>query len=216
MIENIDVIDDFERSLLLINRIKAKKYFNELNRTWSALQLVENLIVPVLYRIGEKWEKGKIALSQVYMSGRICEELVEKILPSNTYIRKDQPKMAIAVFEDYHNLGKRIVINVLRASGFNIIDYGHGVQVDDLVHKVPNDNIEILLISTLMLPSALHIKNLREELDENGIFVKIIVGGAPFLFDDQLWKAIGADAMCHNASEVVGVIKGIIGGKSSE
>ena len=41
---------------------------------------MEKLVVPALERIGAGWEQGRVALSQVYMSGRICEELVDTLL----------------------------------------------------------------------------------------------------------------------------------------
>ncbi len=61
-----------------------------------------------------------------------------------------------------------------------------------------------------MLPSALKIKELKDKLEN--MDVKIIVGGAPFRFDDQLWREVGADAMCKNASEAVSIIHHVIGG----
>ncbi|MDZ7777050.1 MAG: hypothetical protein U5L09_16260 [Bacteroidales bacterium] len=54
-----------------------------------------------------------------------------------------------------------------------------------MVHK---EKIKILLLSVLMLPSALHVKDLKQKL--NGTGVKIVVGGAPFRFDENLWKEV--------------------------
>ncbi|MCA1788103.1 MAG: cobalamin-binding protein, partial [Desulfobacteraceae bacterium] len=64
----------------------------------------------------------------------------------------------------------------------------------------------------LMLPSALKIQAVKEKLARIGCDVKLIVGGAPFRFDDQLWKKVGADAMCRDASDAVSVIENIMGG----
>lgn len=139
------------------------------------------------------------------MSGRLCEEFVKTILPHADFKRKDQPNMAIAVLEDYHLLGKRVVYSVLRASGFELLDYGR-VTVDEVVSRVKADQIDILLISVLMLPSALRIKDLKAKLNQQGIAVKLIVGGAPFRFDANLWKEVGADAMGKNASEAINII----------
>ena len=65
-----------------------------------------------------------------------------------------------------------------------------------------------------MLPSALKIKQVRDKLVEMALDVKIVVGGAPFRFDAQLWQEVGADAMCRTASEALPLIKGVIGGIS--
>ncbi len=205
-----EVMNDLEQALLSINRLAAGELIHDLGEEGTGLELVEGLIVPTLERIGAGWESGTIALSQVYMAARICEELVDSILPPTGSERKDQPRMAIAAFEDRHRLGKRIVYSVLRASGFELLDYDHA-GVDDLVRRVAEDRVEVLLLSTLMLHSALRVRELRARLRARSLKVKIVVGGAPFRFDDQLWKEIGADAMCRNGSQVVATILEIMG-----
>jgi methanogenic corrinoid protein MtbC1 len=210
---NLVDIDRFEQALLSVDRLGARHILTASRGGQTPLQLVESLVLPALERIGEGWEQGQIALSQVYMSGRVCEELVDSILPPDSSIRGNQPRMAIAVLEDYHLLGKRIVYSALRASGFELLDYGR-VDVDGLVRQVREDEIQILLISTLMLPSALRVRDLRSRLDESGLDVKIVVGGAPFRFDDQLWLEVGANAAGRNASEAMNIVTRITGGGS--
>ena len=206
-------IDRFEQALLSVDRLEARNILTASIGDQTSIQLVENLVLPALERIGESWEQGQVALSQVYMSGRVCEELVDSILPPGSATRRNQPRMAIAVLEDYHLLGKRIVYSALRASGFGLRDYGR-VDVDGLVRRVQEDGIQVLLISTLMLPSALRVRDLRARLDESGLDAKIVVGGAPFRFDDQLWREVGADAMGRNASEAMSIVTRITGGGS--
>jgi methanogenic corrinoid protein MtbC1 len=117
--------------------------------------------------------------------------------------------MAICVLEDHHILGKMMVSAVLRAAGFDLLDYGV-TGVDDLVSRVETDRVKVLMISVLMLPSALKIQSVRQKLSERGCDVKLIAGGAPFRFDDQLWQAVGADIMCENASDAVRAIERIM------
>ena len=45
----------------------------------SPIQLAEKVVAPALERIGDDWKAGDASLSQVYMSGRICEKLVDEI-----------------------------------------------------------------------------------------------------------------------------------------
>jgi methanogenic corrinoid protein MtbC1 len=179
----------------------------------SPTQAVEELMVPALILLGEEWNTGKVALSQIYMSSRICEDIVNRILPATATERKSKPQLAIAVLSDYHTLGKRIVLSVMRASGFDILDYGR-MDVDELVDRVLADDVKILLISVLMLPSALKIKALRAALDARGSRVRIAVGGAPFLFDPELWREVGADTMGHNAADAVTIVRRWKGGQS--
>ncbi|MCE1254279.1 MAG: cobalamin-dependent protein [Anaerolineae bacterium] len=206
-----ELIDEFEHSLLVLDRISIKKMLGDPQGEIPPYRRVEELVIPALERIGEKWTTGKISLSQVYMSGKICEEMVDLILPPADPSRKDYPPMAIAVLEDYHFLGKRIVYSSLRASGFELLNYPR-LDVEGLVQCVKKDKIEILFISVLMLPSALRVKELRSRLNQLTWKVKIGVGGAPFRFDDSLWQEVGADAVGKNAADAIPMVGKLIGG----
>lgn len=201
-------LDRFERTLLSLDRLTAQHTLQHMQDFWTPLELVEQLIVPTLERIGEKWEQGAVALSQVYMSGRICEELVDQLFLPDRFPRRAANTAAIVVLEDYHMLGKRIVYSVLRASGFELLDYGR-LSVDEVVQRVRQDGVRMLLISTLMLSSALRVQQVRQQLGQE---VKILVGGAPFRLDDRLWQEVGADAMGRNASQAVRLLAQWVGG----
>ena len=196
-------------ALLSIDRLAVKDILTQPYPNLSSYQVVEELVVPALESIGAGWETGVYSLSQVYMSGRICEEMVDLILPASDQTRVSQPKLAIVVFEDYHHLGARIVYSVLRASGFELLNYGH-MDLDTLVKHVLEDQVKILLISVLMLPSALRVKDLRARLGSIGATPKIVVGGAPFRYDQQLWREVGADAFGSNAVEAVDIVHRLI------
>jgi methanogenic corrinoid protein MtbC1 len=200
---------EFEKALLQIDRIKASEIFEEyyvLERSFNSL---EKLCIQSLEDIGASWEAGTISLAQVYMSGVICEELIDRYLPKMQVERKNVPRMAIAVLLDHHALGKRIVSSILRSGGFEVLDFGQGLSVEELVEKTIEGHIEILLISTLMLSSALKIKEVKEQLTVRGANPKIIVGGAPFRFDKNLWQTVGADADGKKASNIIETIEAL-------
>lgn len=208
-----DLLDQFEQALLAVDRVAARDVLMRSANGNPPYQFLDQLIVPALERIGQGWEQGRVALAQVYMSGRICEQLVDTIIPSDVPGVRSQPKMAIVVLEDQHLLGKRIVYSVLRSSGFSLLDYG-SLRVDDVVRRAQKDQVEVLLVSTLMLPSALRVKELRTKLDSESANVKIVVGGAPFRFDESLWREVGANAMGRTAVDAVSIIAKMVGGGS--
>nr|WP_319506810.1 cobalamin-dependent protein [uncultured Methanolobus sp.] len=196
------MVSKFEDALLSMNRISASKMIAGEFTGNNAFELISETISPALERIGYKWESGEIALSQEYMACKICEEIVETILPANSSERKDMPVIGITTLGDEHMLGKRIVSSFLRANGFNIHDYGD-MGPENVSQKVKEDGVEVLMASTLMLNLAYEVKKLRMIFDREGIKTKIIVGGAPFLFDRDLWEEVGADAMAVDAMESV-------------
>jgi len=204
MAEKETLVKRFYDSLVAMDRVGAGEIAAEASA--GGLAFIEAAVVPALERMGADWDQGKVALSQIYMGGRIAEQVVDQILPPSAPQRRHQPVMAIAVLEDYHLLGKRIVYAALRASGFELLDFGAGLTPEVLVRKTVAAHTRILLISTLMLPSALRVREVRRLLDDEGASPKIVVGGAPYRFDSRLWKDVGADAVGAGAAEAVGIV----------
>jgi trimethylamine corrinoid protein len=197
--------DNFEDALLKVDRNSARNLLDNALKIFSPVIIADELVTKVLENIGINWQNGSIGLSQVYMAGKICEEIMDSILPHVKNKNESQNKTAIVVLEDYHVLGKRIVSSILKIGRIEATDLGAGVTVEELSKMVVEKEIKILLISTLMLPSALKIKSLRNKLQNYNI--KIIVGGAPFRFDTNLWKEVGADAFGYNASDALEILK---------
>jgi methanogenic corrinoid protein MtbC1 len=207
----LNKLEQFEKALLSIDRISARAIFSQYLNEIDDINSVQELITSSLESIGDKWSEGEISLAQVYMSGRITEELVDSVLPPSKKTYLEQPNIAITTLDDFHFLGKRIVYSILRSSGFKVMDLGR-TTVNELVKSLKENSIQILLVSVLMLNSALKIKELIERLDEQNIAPKIIVGGAPFRMDPDLWNRVGADGSGKNASDAIKLVTDFIGG----
>ncbi len=193
-------------ALASVDRLRAETAFDRALAEAPPLTVIETLIVPVLADLGEAWQEGRIALSQIYIGARVCEEMVARALPTPDRGQDGAPCGAIVVLCDYHMLGKRIVGSILRASGVALRDYGR-MEVDALVDRVVADRLDILLISTLMLPAALKVREVRDGLARRGHRPRIAVGGAPFRFDPTLWQAVGADAMGETAADAIPIVQ---------
>lgn len=210
-----ELADRLRNALLASDAESAGALLNDYLMNREPLQFIDEILVKTLDDIGNGWENGEYALSQVYMSGRICEELLEGVLPDQSGLRRNKPKMAIALLNDYHSLGKKIVYSVLRAGGFQLLDYGR-VEADELVERVMEERPEIIMISVLMLSSAGEIKDVVSMLRHRGSKVKIAVGGAPFRLDRQLWREVGADAVGYTASDALHIAGTFQGGNADE
>jgi len=203
---------NFEKALLDLDRVRAEEILFEKAKSSSSLYAIDSIVSPALQRIGSAWDSGEIALSQEYMAGKITEQLVDKILPPESPERLTSPRIAITTLGDFHMLGKKIVVSVLKSIGYSVLDYG-GMQVEDVVKKVGEDDVDILLASTLMFNFALKVGELKKSLDENNLDVMLIVGGAPFLFDAQLETDVGADIMARTAGEVLAIVEKYVEGQ---
>lgn len=202
-------IHEFEHSVLTLDRLRAQGVLASIPGLTSPFDLADKIIGPALERIGFGWQEGRVSLSQLYMSGRICEELIEEILPAENPAATNQPKMAIASLQDHHSLGKRVVYTALRAARYNVLDYERA-DVYELVDRVLAEKIQVLLISATVQTSTQRVKEVRKRLDFARAKVKIIVGGAPFRFDTYLWQDVGADAMGYDAADALKVVARIL------
>ncbi|MCS5420356.1 MULTISPECIES: cobalamin B12-binding domain-containing protein [Psychrilyobacter] len=199
--------EEFKTSLLNNDRIGIFDIYRKVKNHPIDFDFIEDIMVPAAEEIGEYWDKGEVSLSQLYMSGRICEELVISIFPDQHLLHRGTMNTAIVNFCDHHPLGKKIVCSTFKVNGIPLLDYGHGIDQETLIEKLKRDRPKFLVISVLMLPSALKIKKLKERLLKEGMDTKILVGGAPFRFDKDLWKQVGADAMGITPMDTLNIIK---------
>ncbi len=207
-----NIVERFKEALLSTDEEKAGEIMVEAGGQLQTGAFLEEVLVPALDDIGAGWEQGEYALSQVYMSGRICETLVDKLLPEELGERKEEPKMALVLLNDYHALGKRIVYSTLRAGGYDVADYGR-MQPDELLEKLEEEDLELILISVLMYSSALQVKQVVEALSKSNPKIRVAVGGAPFRLDRQLWKEVGAHAVGYTATDVLDIVRSFSGGE---
>ncbi|MEJ2249967.1 MAG: cobalamin-dependent protein [Candidatus Lokiarchaeota archaeon] len=199
-----------EELLISLDRVKLTEFIIKLKKDYTKKEIINLIIVPTLERIGKLWEQGNLALSQVYMSGRLTEDMIKKLFDPSKKEKSKIPKVGLAVLEDHHALGSKILNFILQTYGIKAINYKVGISVQELAKKVVKDKIDIILISTLMLRSALKVKEFTELLNNHNN-IKVIVGGAPFNFDKQLGKKVGADLVGHTAFDSIKLINKIIG-----
>lgn len=196
----------FMEALLAVDQARAHQVLRAgLDEGVPPLALADGCITPGLEAIGSGWERGDLALSQVYMAGRITERLVEALFPVPADLRPGGPALALALLEDYHAMGKRMVQLVLRSSGHASDDLGR-VTAEELVEKVLAGRYDLVLISTLMLRSALRVRTVVDGLRRAGCSVPVVVGGAPFRFDRNLWREVGADGFGAEASDALRLV----------
>jgi methanogenic corrinoid protein MtbC1 len=203
----MDPVRSLEEALITLNRQNAEKIVRSGMETMGALRCAEELIAPALESIGDGWQEGRIALSQVYMSGKICNDLLDRILPQGSQAREGVPRIAVVALEDYHLLGCKIIVSVLRASGFVVLDYGR-LGLPEIITRAKHDDIHLLMVSALMMRSAKRVSDLMAGLRGASLKIRVAVGGSPFNFDPDLWKRVGADTMGRGAGEALRIASG--------
>ena len=121
-------------------------------------------------------------------------------------------KVVIGVVQgDTHDIGKNIVKIMLEASGYQMIDLGRDVPIQDFVDAVKEHDAQAVGLSTLMSTSMDNMGKIVQLLKEQGLRdrVKVIIGGGPISqgFADK----IGADGYSASAVEAVKLLDKLMG-----
>jgi trimethylamine corrinoid protein len=194
-----------ERALLALDRAEVIRVLSALatDRAEERVALADRIIAPALLAIGEAWDRGEVALSQVYMAGRLVEDVLEQHAPAGPP-RPGAPRIGVGVLVDRHALGKRIVCAVLGSAGYDVVDLGAGLSAEALVDRAVQQRVDILMVSVLMLNRALQVREIRQLLDDRGLDgIALVVGGAPFVHDPTLGPRVGADHTGCSAADAL-------------
>lgn len=192
----------FTDALLSLDESAANALISGVSET----DYLDSVVVPALVAIGEGWTEGRVSLSQVYMSGRLCQRLLTIDGSTDQPLRPTQPRLAVCVLADSHVLGKQIVVHLLRACGYEVTDWGARLEADEVVRRTAAEAIDVLFISVLMLRSALAVATVKAGLVDAGCDALVVVGGAPFRFDPGLGSEVGADFVGMSASDVLPIM----------
>lgn len=201
-----DSVQELFGMLLLVDRVGIEQILKKA-MTERGIEEVGETLMKAMIKLGEGWEDGEVSLAQMYMGGVICEEILSSIIPETDKIDNNLPIVGSAVFLDHHGLGMKIVSGLVRTHRYPLVNIGIGVNTDKIITEIHKNKIQILLVSVLMYPSALALKELSEKIDTECPDVFIVAGGAPFRLDRELYKKVGVHRSAGNASEIFGILK---------
>lgn len=153
-------------------------------------------LVPGLRRVGELFEKGDYYLPELIVSGDAVAKALEYLEPmmgeeGASYMGR---YLIGTVQGDIHDLGKSIVIMMLRGNGWEVTDLGVDVSPEEFCSAVSSGDYNIVGMSSLLTMTMPNAARTIEALKTDGLRdkVKVMVGGAPTTAE---WAAkIGADA----------------------
>jgi trimethylamine corrinoid protein len=176
------------------------------------LDLMNDGFIPGINKVGDLFGSGRLFLPELVLSAAAMEKvtgLLNESIPSGQ--EQTQGRVVIATVEgDVHDIGKTIVVSLLKANGFEVLDLGRDVAVARLIEEAVNFDANIIGTSALLTTTMGAQKQLEEDLDKAGLKgrFKTMVGGAPVT---QRWaKRIGADAFAEDAGEAVNKAKALL------
>ena len=177
------------------------------------LSVINELLIPALDKVGEKYEKQEIFLPQLISAANAaCEgfELIKDRIARRGGESVSRGKIVLAtVHGDIHDIGKNIVRVVLENYGYTVIDLGRDVPAQEIVDAVLRENAGLVGLSALMTTTVLSMAETIKAIRRSGSGCKIMVGGA-VLTEDYAMQ-IGADFYAKDAKQSADIAKKVLG-----
>lgn len=163
--------------------------------------------------LGEKFKQHEIFLPDVLLAAKAMYTGMDLLKP--LMIKEGIPtigKVVIGTVQgDLHDIGKNLVVIMLRGAGFEVIDLGNDVSPQKFIDTAEKENADVIGMSALLTTTMPVMKKVIELARERSLYgkKKFIVGGAPL--SSEYAKEIGADAYCFDGMSAVETVKRFTG-----
>lgn len=197
---------DADRALAAARRL--------INSGVGAQELVVEVLVPAMRRVGELFERGEYFIADVIACAEAFKRVFEEVVKPRLE-RGERRRVAVAVFGtvkgDIHDLGKSLAKVLFEVEGFEVIDLGVDVSPEQFAEAVEKYNARVVGVSALMTTTMLEQRRVVEELKKRGLRDKVVViaGGAPVT--EEWVREIGADVCGDDAFKALKRVKELLG-----
>lgn len=149
----------------------------------NPVRIIEGPLMTAMNRVGELFGAGKMFLPQVVKTARTMKKAVSILQPHIEASRSEGAKKAgkvllATVKGDVHDIGKNIVSVILACNNYEIIDLGVMVPTEDIVNRAIEEKVDIIGLSGLITPSLEEMVSVARMLEERGVNIPIMIGGA--------------------------------------
>lgn len=191
----------------IINEVKE-----ELALGRQAGEIINEFLIPAINQVGVLFEQQKYFLPQLISSAETMKTAIEYLEPMLEKRENGEamPTIVMATVEgDIHDIGKNLVVLMLKNYGFHVIDLGKDVSKEKILETAIAEKADIIGLSALMTTTMMRMKDVVEYRNQLGVDVKIIIGGA--VITNSFAKEIGADGYSKDAAEAVKLVQKLMG-----
>jgi corrinoid protein of di/trimethylamine methyltransferase len=163
--------------------------------------------------VGARFGRCEVFLPEMITAAEAMEEAIAVLEP---HMAKDETKKKGRILigtakGDIHDLGKNIVIALLKVSGYEVIDLGRDIPSSQFIDRAIESSVQVIGISCLLTTTMPMMRDIIEMMDEEGVRgrFKVIIGGGPTsqAYADQ----IGADGYGETAQDAVDLCDRLLG-----
>jgi 5-methyltetrahydrofolate--homocysteine methyltransferase len=177
--------------------------------------LINDALISAMDIVGKKFADSEIYVPEMLVSATTMKRglnIIKPLLQSGEADHRGTVAMG-TVKGDLHDIGKNLVTMMMEGAGFQVIDLGVDVKIENLLDTVKNGKVDIIGLSALLTTTMPEMENVIKVLTEAGLRdkVKVIIGGAPI--DQGFADKIGADGFGADAVEAVQLARDLMAAK---
>lgn len=174
-------------------------------------EIINSCLIPAINRVGELFEQQIYFLPQLISSADTMQKAINYLEPMIKRDEEEEEKATIimaTVEGDIHDIGKNLVVLMLKNYGYNVIDLGKDVAADCIIETAIQENAKIIGLSALMTTTMMRMKDVVDLAAEKGCSSKIIIGGAAVT--ESFAEEIGADGYSTDAADCVHLVERLL------
>ena len=156
--------------------------------------------------VGRRFEDGEYYISELIMAGEIFKQVAATVAPHLADGRAAAPKGKVVigtVKNDVHDIGKDIVVTMLKCANYEVADLGVDVPAERFVEAIRDTGAEIVGLSCMLTVAFDTMKETIDALKRAGLKTRVMIGGGPV--SEQVRLQVGADALGRDAREAVAI-----------
>ena len=201
---NLTLEDAIERGL----KEEAKDLTLKILESHDEHFVLDKVLIPALDVVGTKYDKGELFLPQMIQAAetvKVSLNIIKERLSKNNNTSSKGKIIVATVQGDIHDIGKNIVKIMLENYGYEVIDLGKDVPIEEVVKRAKEENIQLIGLSALMTTTVENMKKTIKALKENNINARVFVGGA--VVTEEYAQKINADYYSKDAKSAVEIAK---------
>ena len=160
--------------------------------------------------IGVRFKANEVYIPEVLISARAMKMAMEILEPklAEAGVKPVGTAMVGTVQGDLHDIGKNLVVMMLKGAGFKVTDVGVDVASDAFVEKAKECGAQVVGLSALLTTTMPAMEKTIQAIKDSGLAVKTMIGGAPVT--QAYADKIGADGYAADAASAVDTAKSLL------
>ena len=207
--EDSNCMEAVKNAVLKGNKTKITELVTDAHNQGNLPEdILNKVLMPAIDEVGKLFEKGKYFLPQLIASAETMKLAIEYLEPFMAQSNDDDNKptiVAATVEGDIHDIGKNLVVLMLKNHGFRVIDLGKDVKKEIIIETALQNKAQIIALSALMTTTMMKMKDLIDYKNQIAGHLKVMIGGA--VITEDFCNEISADGYAKDAQEAVALAK---------